>query len=114
MSVVVDGPGYLAVGTKDQVAALWSSPDGLTWRQEAIGSLEGALARIFVVPGGFIIKSDAGVWFSMDGLAWGSRISTLPMDIATLISTPEGVLAVGSDGGSVPGHVVPAAWLASR
>jgi hypothetical protein len=114
MSVVVGGPGYLAVGSKDQGPALWSSPDGLTWRQEAIGTLEGALARIFVVPGGFLIKSDAGVWFSRDGLAWGSRISPPPGDIATLISTSKGVLAVGSGGDSVPGHVLPAAWLASR
>jgi hypothetical protein len=112
-AVVVGGPGYLAVGSDDQQPALWSSPDGRTWRQEVIGTLEGALGGLFVVPGGFLIKGDAGVWFSSDGLAWGSRISPPPGDIATLIPTSHGVLAVGYRGDPATIGPLPAAWVAS-
>ena len=114
MSVVAGGPSYIVVGSKDQQPALWSSPDGITWRQEMIGTVGGGLPRIFVVPGGFLITGEGAVWFSSDGLVWGSQISTPPGDIATLIATSNGVLAVGSRGDSAPGHVLPAAWLASR
>lgn len=120
MSVVATSRGYLVVGSNNQQPALWSSPDGATWRQEMIGTVGGgALPRIFIVPGGFLIKGDGAVWFSRDGLIWG-RVPDQDgtagnyLDIATLISTPDGVLAVGYRGDSAPGHVLPAAWLASR
>lgn len=130
MSVVAGAPGYLAVGSDDQAAALWSSSDGVSWRQGTIGTGdEDTLAHIFAVPGGFLVDGDTTLhpqdvanqmlWFSTDGLTWGrvpdqDAFVGINNDIASLIATSDGVLAVGSRWDSASGHAVPQAWLASR
>ena len=120
LSVVPGGRGYLAVGWDGrQAAALWSSSDGLTWRQETVETPEGgSLSQLFVVPGGFLIVGDATVWFSSDGRAWGrapdqNGRAGNDLDLATLISTLDGVVAVGRGWDAATYHPTPEAWLAS-
>ncbi len=118
MSAIVGGPGYLAIGSNTQQPVIWSAPDGRAWRQEMTGIGGSGPSRIFVVPGGFLITGDAAAWFSRDGRLWG-RVPDQDghagndLDIATLISIPDGVLAVGDRGDPATLGPLPAAWLAS-
>jgi hypothetical protein len=129
VSVVVGGPGLVAVGSApsnsflpgvDGVAAVWTSTDGIVWSRvphdEAVFGGEGVQSMESVAVGGpgllaFGGDEDEGrdardaVWTSVDGLSW-SRVSqdeTLYPGVG-----PDGVVAGGpgfvtideADGGS--------------
>jgi hypothetical protein len=90
-SITVGGPGLVAVGTAtldndDDVAAVWTSPDGITWSRvpynEAV--FRGATMQSVTVGGPGLVAvgwdghphggtSNAVVWTSVDGITW-SRV----------------------------------------
>jgi len=88
-SVTVGGPGLVAVGQAgftDQKAAVWTSPDGITWSRvpdnEAL--FGGAIMNSVTVGGPGLVAvgssepNAAAVWTSVDGIAW----SRVPYDEA--------------------------------
>ncbi len=122
-SVTAGGPGLVAVGRevsgRDSDAAVWTSPDGVTWSRvphdEAVfgGEASQAMASVTVGGPGLVAvgsdgptdDSDAAVWTSPDGITW----SRVPHDDAVLggegdqsmnsvtVGGP-GLVAVGSEG----------------
>ncbi len=74
--VTAGGPGLVAVGSDDDVAAVWTSPDGLTWTRVATDddSFGGEVNDVVAAgPGLVAVGSDrdgAAVWTSPDGLTW--------------------------------------------
>jgi hypothetical protein len=81
-SVVVGGPGLVAVGSDGSAAAVWTSVDGITWSrvsdQEAIFGGEDQIMNSVAVGGpGLVAVGSAGsaaaVWTSVDGHEW-SRV----------------------------------------
>lgn len=100
-----DGRHIVVMGSTDNNApfGLWSSTDGAQWQSLVVGGdpaamdgVEGAL-DFFVLPGGVLRVSDAGVWY---GAAGSGPIPTATTGIATPLP---------SLGGSVPA-VSTAAW----
>jgi hypothetical protein len=117
-SVTVGGPGLVAVGQAGSAvakAAVWTSPDGITWSRtpghETI--FEGAVMSDVTAggPGLVAVGSQSGdgsaddraaVWTSVDGIAW----SQVPHDEATfggadmrsVAAGGPGLVAVGWDG----------------
>ena len=92
-SVVAGGPGFVAVGSDNDWAAVWTSPDGVAWSRvphdDAIFN-SGRISSVVVggpglvavgyfdeqpdLPVGVGGGGDAAVWTSPDGVAW-SRVS---------------------------------------
>ena len=137
-SVVVGGPGLVAVGydatssgglSVDEDAAVWTSPDGLSWyrvpHKEAVFGGDGGQVMVSVVAtdSGLVAvghdesggDKDAAVWTSPDGLDW----SRVPHDeavfggedrqkmIVVAVKDP-GLVAVGGD--ELNGEVPVAVW----
>jgi hypothetical protein len=133
-SVTVGGPGLVAVGNEHfpaevhnaEVAAVWTSADGIVWKRVAhddnvfggdgsqsmysiVGAGPGLVAVGASQPGDDVPagpSSHAAVWTSVDGITW----SRLPHDEAifggtgaqamhSVTVTDAGLVAVGSDGG---------------
>jgi hypothetical protein len=131
-SVVAAGPGLVAVGYDfmdgNFVAAVWASPDGLTWSQvphdDAVFGGQIGLYMYSVVAGGpglvavgsdySGVDADGAVWTSTDGLTW----SRVPHDeaifggpgnqemLGVAVGGP-GLVAVGRDD---PGDADGAVW----
>jgi len=94
VSVTTGGPGLVAVGWEgslfDQDAAVWTSPDGITWSRvahdEAVFGGDGDQEMVSVTTGGpglvavgpDLSDLEAEVWTSPDGITW----SRLPADTA--------------------------------
>ena len=136
-SVVVGGPGLVAVGVSnsgnDVDAAVWISVDGVTWTRvphdEAVFGGEGVQVMNSVVasgPGLVAVGFDASgsdpmdaaaaVWTSVDGMTW----TRVPHDEAvfggegvqvmnSVVTGGPGLVAVGTDGSSDGFHG--AAWF---
>ena len=124
-SVTPGGPGLVAVGadgTPDNDAAVWTSPDGVTWSRvphdESIFGGEHGQTMSSVIAGGpglvavgsdgqgildFEDDLDAAVWTSVDGYTW----SRVPHDaevfggalIMSVTVGGPGLVAVGGTGG---------------
>jgi len=125
--VTAGGPGLVAVGRDGPAvdgeghAAVWTSPDGLTWSRvphdEAVFGGPGEQRMVDVAVGGPGLvavgfdrttdntEGDAAVWTSPDGLTW-SRIphdeavfggDSRQMMLSVTVGGP-GLVAVGSDG----------------
>jgi len=123
-SVTVGGPGLVAVGADGQVAAVWTSTDGVTWTRaphdpEAFGTgkvpdsateMEGVtaggpgLVAVGSVDEGVEEQSRSAVWTSVDGITW----TRVPHDeaifgrvgiqgMASVTSGGPGLVAVGID-----------------
>jgi hypothetical protein len=76
-AVVVGGPGYIAAaGIDESSAAIWTSPDGLTWTRTAQPTGPGRVAALTAGGPGFVAVGSrsgrAAVWTSSDGLAWAA------------------------------------------
>jgi hypothetical protein len=125
-SVTAGGPGLVAVGSDrrggDDDAAVWTSPDGLTWSRvphgEAIFGGEGSQSmssitrRSWALSSGLVaVGSDAGnaaVWTSPDGLSWsrvlhdeavfGGEGSQAMTSVTIGPKAGPGLVAVGFDG----------------
>ena len=74
-SVVVGGPGLVAVGSDGSAAAVWTSVDGISWSRvphdEAIfGGVEDQVMNSVVVGGPGLVAVGSAVWTSVDGHAW--------------------------------------------
>jgi hypothetical protein len=145
VSVTAGGPGLVAVGSvtgehqtgpyEKTDAAVWTSPDGLTWSRvphdAAVFATSGdrgdgdeqMLGVIAGGPGLVAVGSDAGeqcgsdsaVWTSRDGFTW-SRVPDLrisgcdgPYDRMLSVTVgPSGLVAVGEEHG--PGPLAAAVW----
>ena len=129
-SVTVGGPGLVAVGVADTIAgeafpdgyaAVWTSPDGVTWsRRHGVRSAfhsaatfgEGHTRLLSVTAGGpglVVVGSDAlaaAVWTSPDGVTWSrvphdeavfgaDRPRPRPLDAGVTVGGP-GLVAVGA------------------
>jgi hypothetical protein len=93
-SVTVGGPGLVALGATGDHAAVWTSPDGITWNL-APAVFDGVPVSVTaggpglvavgvsetVVSGGSV--SGAAVWTSVDGLTW----TQVPGDLRTVTET---------------------------
>ena len=124
-SVIAGGPGLVAVGVDwsgDFDAAVWTSPDGITWSRvphdEAVFGGAGSQLMESVTAGGLGVVAvglagldglfDAAVWTSPDGITW----SRVPHNEAVLgggvqmfdvTAGGPGLVAVGSAGfGGLP------------
>jgi hypothetical protein len=125
---VADGPnGLVAVGwdqsesdNSGPMAAVWTSPDGLTWSrvpgvEQALASPDGtamlsvtASAQGYVAAGSiddYSESTDAAVWTSPDGVTWtrvpddGSVFGgPQKQEIFSVRRVPGGFVAVGADG----------------
>lgn len=124
LSVTVGGPGLVAVGEASPdgnrdartssigVAAVWTSPDGLTWTRvphdDSIFGGNGALSMESVTAGRNALVAvgrdtrGAGIWHSPDGSTW----RRIPEDAATsegamlgVVATKTGYVTVGWAGG---------------
>jgi hypothetical protein len=133
--VVAGGPGLVAVGSVwgigGEDAAVWTSPDGLTWSRvpydEAIFGGDGRQVMNDVTAGGPGLvavgydgpegEERAAVWTSPDGVTW----SQIPHDEAVfggegpvlmngVTSGGPGLVAVGSAGPMTPQEAVAAVW----
>ncbi len=121
LSVTAGGPGLVAVGwdetSGDEDAAVWTSPDGMTWTRipnsDTLGGEDGQVMLSvtaggpglvvvgFHIPGG---DQDAAVWTSVDGITW----TRVPHDDAlggdgaqrmlSVTTGGPGLVAVGQDG----------------
>jgi len=135
-SVAAGGPGLVAVGTDYMGgdlggAAVWTSPDGLTWTRvphdETVFGGPGTQFMASVVVGGPGLvavgfdesdgDNDAAVWTSPDGLTW----TRVPHDkevfggpdnqvMVSVVAGGPGLVAVGSDGASYGGDSDAAVW----
>ena len=115
-SVVAGGPGVVAVGSVQdgEAAAVWTSPDGLSWQRvphdEAVFG-NGAMVSVVAGGPGFVAVGSEGpraaVWTSTDGVAW----QRVPHDetvfsgngrqwMTSLTVGGPGLVAVGRDFGS--------------
>jgi hypothetical protein len=129
-SVTVGGPGLVAVGVDgpgdDQDAAVWTSPDGVTWSRvpydEAVFGGAGDQEMYSVTAGGSglvavgwagpidghdaaVWTSDAAVWTSRDGVTW-SRVphdeavfgGAASQEMRSVTAGGPGLVAVGYSG----------------
>jgi hypothetical protein len=105
-TVVVGGPGFVAVGgCRDgdrPCATAWSSPDGTTWTQQTIDASESPRFGEAAASNGdrVIAFSDAGtvVWTSDDGIGWTRREVSLPaLGIDAAAGGDRGFIAMGLD-----------------
>jgi photosystem II stability/assembly factor-like uncharacterized protein len=137
VAVSSDGRGFLAVvrlsallpgGSISDVSQVWRFGDGNVPRAEAIplGDQE-TLGSIFLVgdillAGGYTLvdgAANAMVWVSTDGGAtWGrvaspQALTDIGNELAGMVPTPGGLLAVGRRWDSASMHPLPEAWLAA-
>jgi hypothetical protein len=121
-SVVAGGPGLVAVGGEMfsgswQDAAVWTSPDGLTWTQvphdETVFGGDSNQGMLSVTAGGpgLVAVGYAGpdsapyavVWTSPDGLTWtrvphdGPVCGDYHLQLYSVVAAGPGLVAVGSD-----------------
>ena len=95
-SIVAGGPGFVAVGQRDEDAAVWTSVDGLAWapvpHDDSVFEAGSGIADVIAGGPGLIavgrscndgvpaaaecVDGDAAVWTSVDGLTW----SPIPHD----------------------------------
>jgi len=135
LDVVAAGPGYVAVGDEEPDihspmggirAAVWTSPDGLTWTRvphdpEVFGGEAGDEQSMTAVAavGSDLIAVGSSVWLSPDGTTW-SRVHEDPAltaegagGINDLAVGESAVVAVGTDPGDVDeDESMPVAWVA--
>ncbi len=134
LSVTAGGPGLVAVGEDgeqpweypERWAAVWTSPDGLTWQRvvhdEAVFGGQGWQSMRSVTTGGPGLvavgfdESAAAVWVSPDGLAWqriahDQTVFGADTSMASVTVGGPGLVAVG-DVGFVPdaGREAAAVW----
>lgn len=140
--VALGGPGVVAVGwawysMEQYRAAVWTSPDGVTWTQVPDGPmLRGSVPKAAFMhavassDAGFVavgnesslgLESDPAVWTSPDGVIWtrfadpgGKLADPGAQGMAAVVIGPDGMVAVGWQG--VPGYVETDArvWMVPR
>jgi hypothetical protein len=138
VAVTSDGHGFLVVvrlsallpsGSISDVSRVWRFVDGNGPRAAVIPlGDEEALDSIFVVgdrllAAGYTLvdgRANAMVWVSIDtGATWGrvadqQAFSDINNELAGVVQTPGGLLAVGSRFHSATMHALPEVWLAGR
>jgi hypothetical protein len=109
--VTVGGPGLVAVGRHDRNAAVWTSPDGITWTRvphdaDVFGSgrmhdVVNAGTRLVAIGE---LKGQSAVWMSPDGINW-SVFPVFPsdLDIDAVAAGGPGLVAVGDYESDPPG-----------
>lgn len=137
MTDVVYGPsGFVAVGAADEKAAVWLSPNGLTWsrvpRDDVVfGSTESVMRHIVAASFGLVTVGEfegrIASWGSLDGVTWtrsslagAQREDVFAVDPLgfqrtrmDLVAWNDLVIAVGSAHESGDGTFRPAVWISS-
>lgn len=101
---------WVAADNTRTTASFWSSPDGVRWRHELLGSSTDELSLHDVASGspGYVAvgfeDNTPAAWWSPDGDAWTkATISPQPapdvIELHAVAASDEGFLAVGSDTG---------------
>jgi hypothetical protein len=115
LDLVAGQDGFVAVGSVGDRGAIWSSGDGLTWRQEEAGRaglVRGTVADAATVPGGYIAvgsddpgaNADGAVWTAATLEAWtraaGDPAFTTPDEesLSRVVPFAGGTFAVGGRG----------------
>jgi hypothetical protein len=115
-SVTTGGPGLVAVGSDVGRAAVWTSPDGVTWSRvphdEVVFASGSSMSSVTVGGPGVVAVGEAqnttAVWTSPDGFAWsrvphdesvfGGGVDTdRDVAISSVTADADGLVAVGSD-----------------
>ena len=113
---------YLAFGARDEQAALWVSPGGVTWETApdfpiAPGGVVTAAAastgRTIAVGANYVAaQPQAFAWSSTDGLTWVSATigpGTAAGEMLGVLPVGDGFIAVGEEGGGERGGLA-AVW----
>jgi hypothetical protein len=119
-AVVVGGPGLVAVGTSGRQgywdAAVWTSPEGITWQrvvddavfgglhnQGMVGVSAGGPGLVAVGYDGSFVDQIAAVWNSPDGITWtrviddGGFGELHGQGMVAVVAVGPGFVAVGAD-----------------
>jgi hypothetical protein len=117
--IVSGGPGLAVLGTdadgdpenQTQMAAVWTSPDGRTWRASRLldGVANGDTSEaqvIAAIPGALVVaggvcctEEERAMWWSADGLVWERLVLPLAMQgvsFFSIASGPQGFVGVGT------------------
>jgi hypothetical protein len=99
--VTEGGPGLVAVGEDTHAAAVWTSPDGITWSRvphdpEVFGG--SSMRRVAAGESG-LIAIGGKVWTSPDGFNWSVVHDDRDLDAVAV--TESGFVGVGGDGNTV-------------
>ena len=111
-SVTAGGPGFVAVGTDDSKAIVWTSADGAQWREMLDDSFDRGIMRTIVatnsglVAFGFRWDTDSQViWTSQDGTKWlaatnesGLRVARGLQAVAALDGRAIALVGPGEEG----------------
>jgi hypothetical protein len=89
LAVVAGGPGFVAVGTDDTDAFVWTSEDGSHWRARSDDALErGAMRTIVATRSGLVAFGDRTdtdskvIWTSPDGIDWLAATNASGLQVA--------------------------------
>ena len=141
-SVTLGGPGVVAVGwawygIEQYRAAVWTSPDGVTWTQVPDGpNLRGGVGwatfmyAVASSDAGFVavgnesslgLETDPAVWTSADGLIWsrvtdpeGKLARPGAQVMAAVAIGPDGLVAVGWEGAAGYTDADARVWMVPR
>jgi len=113
--ITVGGPGFVIVGTdldarRNEVAASWTSSDGIAWQEHLTGPSDDhgyGFAAVAAGGGALVAVGPTGIWRSVDGQTWeqvggATMLGTSMTDVAW---GPAGFVAIGSPPGVGPASV---------
>jgi hypothetical protein len=105
--------GWVAVGAQGQLAAIWTSSDGVDWKVVA-GLGKGIVSDVARTPGGVIAVGtiddvagthDGAIWASKDGIQWARVAATDPAligrdetELSQVVPFAGGLFVVGNFG----------------
>ncbi len=70
IAVAANQDGFVVTGVKAGRSVVWSSGDGLMWREEQFDGESGLAAAAST--SGFLVSGDEHAWISPDGVSWES------------------------------------------
>ena len=118
-AVINDGPGFLAVGwagSQGTGAAVWTSPDGLTWTRvlDSPGLVRAQMQSVVKLDGGFVAvgwgSTGATAWTSQDGTTWKKAPTADSISDVEMVSLALGGKVVVAVGPPTPSGNATAIW----
>jgi hypothetical protein len=106
--VVRTATGLLGVGFADgryihgrlsATAAVWASPDGITWERVAVNGeafgTDATIADVIQAGPGLVAVGTGGIWTSPDGATWARASDVGTCSFTAVTDGPAGLVAVG-------------------